>query len=73
MSAAGLHHSEIHGDLTIKQICQLKYPIARPHTVRGLLRRMSVDEAIAYDVIAGEINGRRKGIKKSRAANEHLG
>jgi len=59
MSAAGLHHSEIHGDLTIKQICELKYPIARPHTVRGLLRRMTVDEAIAHDVIKSEIRNQR--------------
>ena len=70
MSRKKIYHSEKHGDLTIDDICKLKYPIARPATIRGWMAKgMSVDEIIETDLIKLAHEGMKRGQRASKAAN----
>jgi len=60
MARAHLH--EHNGEmLTVKQLVRLKYPIANEGTARILLKRMSVQEYLDYDIIAAEQAKSKKG------------
>ena len=60
MSAAELYPYN-GGQVTIKEICALKYPVANVTTVRKLLASgMTVAEVIAHDISKATILSQRK-------------
>jgi hypothetical protein len=68
-------HLYPYGDkmLTVKEICRLKYPVARPVTVRKHLNAgMSVQEVIDYDVIKAEQLNRLTSVKGSKKASDFV-